>query len=77
MRESQGAGARTRGGDSLGVACGHQMFTCNKKKGEGVEGQKGEGKKGWGLQGWAWNQSLKHELRTQLNNTTFMKTVLH
>lgn len=50
MRESQGAGARTRGGDSLGVACGHQMFTCNKKKGEGVEGRKkGEEKKKAGV----------------------------
>lgn len=53
------------------------MFTCNKEKGEGVEGKKGEGKKGRGLQGWAGTQSLKHELRTQLNNTTFMKTVFH
>lgn len=52
------------------------MFTCNKKKGEGVEGEKSRGKKGRGLQGWAGTQSLKHELRTQLNNTTFMKTVL-
>lgn len=51
------------------------MFTCNKKKGEGVEGKKGEGKKGHGLQGWA-EKAYKHELRTQLNNTTFMKTVL-
>lgn len=45
---SQGALERTRGGDSLGIACGHQIFTCNKKKGEGVEGRKGEEKKGGG-----------------------------
>ena len=31
-----------------GIACGHQMFTCNKKKGEGVEEKKAEGKK------WQW-----------------------
>lgn len=37
---SQGAEERTRGGDSLGIACGHQMFTCYKKKGEGVERKK-------------------------------------
>lgn len=49
------------------------MFTCNKKNGEGVEGRKKRGKKGGGLQGWAGTC----ELRTQLNNTTFMKTVLH
>ena len=45
LSRSQGAKERTRGGDSLGIACGHQMFTCNKKKGEGVEGKKGEEKK--------------------------------
>lgn len=45
---SQGAQERTRGGDSPGIACGHQIFTCNKKKGEGVEGRKGEEKKGGG-----------------------------
>lgn len=33
------------------------MFTCNKKKGEGVEGKKGEEKKGRGLQGWAGPQA--------------------
>lgn len=43
--ETEGAEKRTRGGDSLGIACGHQMFTCNKKKGEGVVGKKGEEKK--------------------------------
>lgn len=54
------------------------MFTCNKKKEEGVEGEKkgGEEKRGCGLQGWAETQSLQRELRTQLNNTTFMKSVL-
>ncbi len=34
-----------------------------------------ERRNGCGLQEWAEKQSLQHELRTQLNNTTFMKTV--
>lgn len=43
------------------------MFTCNKKKGEGVEGKKGEGKKKVrGLQGWAgtkaWSMSFARNL---------------
>ncbi len=33
-----------------------------------------ERRNGCGLQEWAEKQSLQHELRTQLNNTTFMKT---
>lgn len=53
------------------------MFTCNKKKGEGVEGKKGEGKKKAVVYRGGRGPSLEHELRTQLNNTTFMKTVLH
>lgn len=33
------------GGDSLRIACGHQMFTCNKKRGEGEAGKESREKK--------------------------------
>ena len=41
------------GSISLGIAGGHQKFTGNKKKGEGVEGKKRSEKNDCGLQGWA------------------------
>lgn len=38
------------GGESLRIACGHLMFTCNKKEGKVRLGKKAGRKNGCGLQ---------------------------
>jgi len=58
---------KERAGVLQGLRADIKCLPVTKREGE-------ERRNGCGLQEWAEKQSLQHELRTQLNNTTFMKT---